>query len=164
MSATVAAALKKIAVAVLTDKKLRKTVLGILLGVIVIIVMPFAAIIGVLNGDVELDTDRFNQILSENMTAEEQAKMQRLKELSEKLETKMREAELTERQIQAAKTLCMTVLSDFWDQDGFADRLISCFAPEQSDAELAGQLNAVFGTEISAEEISAQFINEKNGG
>ena len=34
MSATVAAALKKIAVAVLTDKKLRRTVLGIVLGVI----------------------------------------------------------------------------------------------------------------------------------
>ena len=45
MSATVAAALKKIAVAILTDKKLRKTVLGIVLGIIVIIVMPFAAII-----------------------------------------------------------------------------------------------------------------------
>ena len=36
MSATVAAALKKIAVAVLTDKKLRRTVLGIILGVIII--------------------------------------------------------------------------------------------------------------------------------
>ena len=35
MSATVAAALKKIAVAVLTDKKLRRTVLGIVLGVII---------------------------------------------------------------------------------------------------------------------------------
>ena len=36
MSATVAAALKKIAVAILTDKKLRKTFLGIVLGIIVI--------------------------------------------------------------------------------------------------------------------------------
>lgn len=39
MSATVAAALKKIAVAILTDKKLRKTFLGIVLGIIVIIVI-----------------------------------------------------------------------------------------------------------------------------
>ena len=39
MSATVAAALKKIAVAILTDNKLRKTVLGIVLGIIIIIVM-----------------------------------------------------------------------------------------------------------------------------
>ena len=34
MSATVAAALKKIAVAILTDKKARKVVLGIILGII----------------------------------------------------------------------------------------------------------------------------------
>ena len=37
MSATVAAAFKNIAVAILTDKKLRKTVLGIVLGIIIII-------------------------------------------------------------------------------------------------------------------------------
>ena len=52
MSATVAAALKKIAVAILTDKKLRKTFLGIVLGIIVIIVMPFAAIIALFNGGI----------------------------------------------------------------------------------------------------------------
>ena len=34
MSATVAAALKKLAVAVLTDKKLRKVVFGIALGIL----------------------------------------------------------------------------------------------------------------------------------
>ena len=37
MSATVAAALKKIAVAVLTNKKLRRVVLGIILGIIIIV-------------------------------------------------------------------------------------------------------------------------------
>ena len=50
MSATVAAALKKIAVAVLTDKKLQRTVLGIVLGVIIIIIMPVAAVISLFNG------------------------------------------------------------------------------------------------------------------
>ena len=39
MSATVAAALKKIAVWLLTNKKVMKTVLGIVLGVILIIVL-----------------------------------------------------------------------------------------------------------------------------
>ena len=43
MSATVAAALKKIAVWLLTNKKVMKTVLGIVLGVILIIVMPIDA-------------------------------------------------------------------------------------------------------------------------
>ena len=43
MSATVAAALKKIAVYILTDKKALKVVGGIILGIIIIIIMPIVA-------------------------------------------------------------------------------------------------------------------------
>lgn len=160
MSVTVAAALKKIAVAVLTDKKLRKTVLGILLGVIVIIVMPFVAILGVLNGDVELDADRFNQIWSENMAEEKQKRFQQMDQIIEDLQIKMQKAELSEKQIKAAKTLCFTVLADMTDQEEFTRRLTDCFAPEQSDEELTENLNTAFGTQIRSEEISTMLGKE----
>lgn len=39
MSATIGAALKKIAVALLTDKKIMKTIGGIIIGIIIIVVM-----------------------------------------------------------------------------------------------------------------------------
>ena len=45
MSATVAAAIKKIAVAILTDRKLLKLFFGIVLGFILLIMFPFIAII-----------------------------------------------------------------------------------------------------------------------
>ena len=45
MSATVAAALKKIAVYILTDKKALKVVGGIILGIIIIIIMPIVALL-----------------------------------------------------------------------------------------------------------------------
>ena len=67
MSATVAAALKKIAVAILTDKKLRKAVLGIVLGIIIIVIMPVVAVIALFNGDINIDTDRLQQIVVEEM-------------------------------------------------------------------------------------------------
>lgn len=47
MSATVAAALKKIAVYILTDKKALKVVGGIILGIIIIIIMPIVALLGI---------------------------------------------------------------------------------------------------------------------
>lgn len=75
MSATVAAALKKIAVAILTDKKLRKNFLGIVLSIIVIIVMPFAAIIALFNGGINIDTNRLQTLVVQNMSAEEQARL-----------------------------------------------------------------------------------------
>ena len=42
MSATIGAALKKIAVSLLTDKKVIKTIGGIIIGIIIIVVMPIS--------------------------------------------------------------------------------------------------------------------------
>ena len=76
MSATVAAALKKIAFALLTDKKALKTVGGIVLGVLIIIIMPIVAVVSIFNGGIEIDTDRLQTMVVENLSAEEQAKLQ----------------------------------------------------------------------------------------
>ena len=83
MSATVAAALKKIAVAILTDKKLRKTFLGIVLGIIVIIVMPFAAIIALFNGGINIDTNRLQTLVVQNMSADMQTALVQMKKAAE---------------------------------------------------------------------------------
>ena len=61
MSATVAAALKKIAVYILTDKKALKVVGGIILGIIIIIIMPIVALLGIFTGSVDIDTDSMNR-------------------------------------------------------------------------------------------------------
>ena len=63
MSATVAAALKKIAVALLTDKKALKTIGGIVLGVLIIIIMPIVAVVSLFNGGIEIDTDRLQTMV-----------------------------------------------------------------------------------------------------
>ena len=76
MSATVGAALKKIAVALLTNPKVLKTVLGIVLGIIIIIIMPIVAIVSIFNGNIEIDTNRLQTMMVENLSAEEQTKLQ----------------------------------------------------------------------------------------
>ena len=63
MSATVAAALKKLAVAVLTDKNLRKVVFGIALEILIIILMPIAAVLAIFNGTLELDTAQLQEMI-----------------------------------------------------------------------------------------------------
>lgn len=92
MSATVAAALKKIVVAILTDKKARKVVLGIILGILIILVMPLAAIIAIFNGDINIDTNRLQTLVVQNLSAEEQAKLQRVEDLMYEIEDRMTEA------------------------------------------------------------------------
>ena len=103
MSATVVAALKKIAVAVLTDKKLRRTVLGIILGVIIIIIMPVAAVISLFNGDIKIDTDRLQTLVVENLSAEEKAKLQAVEDMMKAIEVAMTEKGFTAEKAKEAQ-------------------------------------------------------------
>ena len=89
MSATVAAALKKIAVSLLTNPKVLKTIGGIVLGIIIIIVMPIVAVVSIFNGDINIDTDRLQQMVVQNLSAEEQAKLQFVEDTMYAIEDKM---------------------------------------------------------------------------
>ena len=154
MSATVAAALKKIAVAILTDKKLRKTFLGIVLGIIVIIVMPFAAIIALFNGGINIDTNRLQTLVVQNMSAEEQARLQRVEDLMYEIEDKMTEAGFDKQRVKEAQVLYVLALSDFSEEEGFVDKLVGCFAEGQTDAQLISAVNSAFGTNLSVDEFT----------
>ena len=105
MSATVAAALKKIAVAILTDKKARKVVLGIILGILIILVMPLAAIIAIFNGDINIDANPLQTLVVQNMSAEEQARLQRVEDLMYEIEDKMTEAGFDKQRVKEAQVL-----------------------------------------------------------
>ena len=158
MSATVAAALKKIAVALLTDTKLRNTVLGIILGIIIIIVMPFAALIALFNGDIEFDTDRLQEIVLQNLSDDEKVKLQRVEDMTYEIEEKMTEAGFENQRVKEAQVLYVLALSDCSKEAGFADKLVGCFAEEQSDAELIAAVNAAFGTNLSANDFTNVMI------
>lgn len=154
MSATVAAALKKIAVAVLTDKKLRRTVLGIILGVIIIIIMPVAAVISLFNGDIEIDTDRLQTLVVENLSAEEKAKLQAVEYTMYAIENEMKAAGFTAEKAKEAQVLYVLALSDYAEQTDFVSKLLGCFAEEQTDKQLIIAVNTAFGTTLNAEDFT----------
>lgn len=154
MSATVAAALKKIAVAVLTDKKLRRTVLGIILGVIIIIIMPVAAVISLFNGDIEIDTDRLQTLVVENLSAEEKAKLQVVENTMYAIEDEMKAAGFTAEKAKEAQVLYVLALSDYAEQTDFVSKLVGCFAEEQTDEHLIIAVNTAFGTTLNAEDFT----------
>ena len=154
MSATVAAALKKIAVAILTDKKLRRTVLGIILGVLIIIIMPVAAVISVFSGDTKIDTDRLQQLVIEEMSDEEKAKLQTVEDTMKAIETAMTEKGLPSESTKEAQVMYVLALSDHADQADFVSKLAGCFAEDQTDEQLITAVNAAFGTELKTEDFT----------
>lgn len=154
MSATVAAALKKIAVAVLTNKKLRRVVLGIILGIIIIIMMPMVAILSIFSGDIDIDTDRLQDIVIEEMSDEEKAKLQTVEDMMKAIETAMTEKGFTAERTKEAQVLYTLALYDYAQADGFVDKLVSCFTEEQTDEQLIAAVNAASGTELKTEDYS----------
>ena len=147
MSATVAAALKKIAVYILTDKKALKVVGGIILGIIIIIIMPIVALLGIFTGSVDIDTDRLHEMIAEQQSV--------AIESWSNVETAMTNAGYDSLRIQEAQALFTFALYDHTSEPDFASKLVGCFAQEQTDEELISAVNAAFGTNI----VTADFTN-----
>ncbi|MBR5948689.1 MAG: hypothetical protein IKZ82_08625 [Clostridia bacterium] len=154
MGASIAAALKKIVVAMLTDKKARKVVLGIILGAIVILLLPIAAIMAIFDGSMSIDVSRLQTIVVDNLSAQEQAKLQRVEDLMNEIEAAMLEAGFDGQRAKEAQVLFVLALYDFSEDDGFVDKLVGCFEVRQTDEQLISAVNTAFGTDISAEDFT----------
>ena len=153
MSATIAAALKKIALAIVSEPKVLKTVIGIVLGVVIIICMPIAVILGISNGQVEIDPGRLEELISENLPSEVQSELQLLENNLLKIEEEMVSEGFTLRQAEEAKALYLLVLSDRGAQHDLFEKLISCFRDAQTDEELVSVVNETFGCNIRLEDF-----------
>lgn len=158
MSATVAAALKKIAVALLTNPKVIKTIGGVVLGIIIIIIMPIVAVVSIFNGDIEIDTDRLQTMVVENLSAEEQAKLQFVEDTMLSIESEMQAAGFGGR-VKEAQVLYVLALSDHASESGFVSKLVGCFTADQTDEQLIESVNSAFGTQLTAEDFGKVMGN-----
>lgn len=152
MSATVGAALKKIAVALFTNPKVLKTVLGIVLGIVIALITPILAVIAVFNGGIKLDTEKLQQMITENLSAADQAMLQQVEDTMYAIENEMMAAGFTGR-IKEAQVLYILALEDYAEEPDFVPKLVGCFTAEQTDEQLIAAVNAAFGTELTAEEF-----------
>lgn len=146
--------IKKLLLALLTDKKARKAAVGILLGIIVMIMMPIGAVTALLNSEIMIDSEVLKQEVQAQMSGEVHADTQRLEEILSRISVKMTEAGYSE-QTKAAQNLAVVFLSDRMGEGEFVEMLVSCFQPGQSNESFLSAINEVFGTEISLEDLSA---------
>ena len=151
--AAVGAALKKILVSLLTSKKGRKFLVYTVLVILLVIFMPILAVVAVLKSDFSFDHSSLSSVVVSNLTAEQQAQLQRMNDIGVDIGNAMKEAGFTAR-TKEAEVLFVLALSDHMDEDDFVSRLVGCFAEGQTDAQLVAAVNAEFGTEILVEDFS----------
>lgn len=121
---------------------------------VTLIIMPIVAVVSIFNGDINIDTDRLQTMVMENLSAEEQAKLQFVEDTMYAIEDEMTAAGFDDQRVTEAQVLYVLALSDYAAEDGFVPKLVGCFAQGQSDAQLISAVNAAFGTDLSAEDFS----------
>lgn len=146
MAAPIIPILKKIAVALVSDKKGRNWLIGILCGVLFLIMMPIIAVLGIFSGGIDLNLDSvYEQVY------DQQAQME---SVVQEIEDEMYLAGYSESQIQKAQTMYLLALHDESQEYGFILRLIGCFiAEEQTDEDIVQKVNTEFEKSITLEEF-----------
>ena len=138
--------LKKVASVVLSDKKGRKAVLMIVGIVLVIIILPIIALLGIFSGGIDLGLNDINALVQEQQQVGESTLTA--------IEEQMLEAGYSELRVEEAQAVYLLALFDKGDEDQFVERLVGCFEEEQTDAELIASVNAEFGTAITPSEFT----------
>ena len=162
MSAALGAALKKIAVALMSDPKTLKKVLAIVLTLLVAIIMPIAAVIAIFSTDFEIDVPEFQRLAIQNLTPEQQADLQFIEDTGNEIQAALT-ARGQEKRLKEALVLFLFALGDFAHEPGFVEKLAGCFVEGQTHAELIAAVNNAFGTDISLEDFEKimSFVNRQ---
>ena len=137
--------LKKIGTAVLSNKKGRKVVGGIILGSLVLLMTPAAVVLGIFSGSMDINTDGVQTIVKDRQETEE-------KRYAE-IEQLMQEAGYSEIKIREAQAIYSFALFNL-SGDDVAEKLAECFSAE-TDEKLVEKINGAFYTAFSVDEISA---------
>ena len=157
----VGAALKKIVVALVSNPQNWKTIVGIILALIIVVVTPVAVIVAILNGNIEIDQSRLAQIIQQNITAEQSSSLEMINTTMEKVEQELEKRNLLEYKTQA-EVLYLFSLTEHSNDENFVRNFVKCFKRGITDEQLVERVNEKFGTEIQYEEFEKMMNSIRN--
>ena len=163
MSAEVAVA--KAAVAVASDKRGRVAIATILCAIIMLFFLPLIVYMGVMSnlGEIEIDTVQAQQMIVQNMSAEEKAKLEHLESVMINISNEFQKRELDNLTVKKAQALyvCAFYNVDKSDSD-FISKYADCFEQSETDDDLRNAVFSAFGVQIGADEFNNLMSVIKN--
>ena len=143
----------KVAITVLTDKRLLKIVGGIILGIIIVIIAPIAILLGVMDTGQSIDWDspEMRQQIMNNMTDEQKIRLQHFADVMQKIEDEITAQGLMVEPIKA-QVIFLSTLINREETDTLYSDFISCFADDADDETVFANLAVKFGVSLTAEE------------
>jgi ABC-type Na+ efflux pump permease subunit len=147
---------KKAAAILLTDKRTWTVIGSVLAGLIVLCLLPamvLMAMFGSVNdvdiGEVMAGIDQ--QQIIENMTPEQQEKMQILEAAVAAIEAEIETQELEADPLKA-QIIFVCALTDHIDNENFYTDYISCFAGAEDDGQIFNNISAKFVVEFNTDD------------
>ncbi len=153
MAAPILPIIKKVAVAVLTDKRTWQIIAAIIVAVLLIAMLPVLVLGGMLAGLEGVDNDQIQEIVKEYEQQHEETLWD--------IESAMMSAGFEDR-AEEAKAVYLLVLYDYGEEEDFTARLVGCFAEEQTDEQLITAVNAEFGTTMDYVEFTVMMEDVRN--
>lgn len=158
MGITVGAALKKVAAAILMEPTVLKNILFAILIVLVALLLPMVMVVCLFSGRFQVDTAQLQRYVEANLSSADVQLLRNLENTMMEIEEAMTDAELSS-EVGAAQALYIMALYDDSSQPGFVSRLVSCFAADQTDAQLIASVNREFDTDILVQDFSNVMRN-----
>lgn len=153
MSATIGAALKKIAVALATDRRNWEKIGIVLLAVLLLFLLPVLSVEAVFQGDFDWDSPELVSAVMEDLDIGSLGFLEFSDSVLTQLQDALKDAGFGFDEFRKAQALYWLALSPFGEEPDFVEKLVGCFAPDQTNEELIANVNTAFGTDIDPEEI-----------
>lgn len=153
MGSSIAAVLKKIALVLGSQKKTAKTVLEIVLILLLVVLFPLMAILGIYTGEIDIDYDKLNDIVQHNM-ADESWNPEEAEEAMRQVKARLEAAGADEKYRQA-QVIYILGLTEVPLDESFAETFAHCLLSSDSDEEVIRKINEAFQTAIRVEDFQA---------
>lgn len=153
MSATIGAALKKIAVALATDRRNWEKIGIVLMAVLLLFLLPVLSVEAVFRGDFDWDSPELVSAVMEDLDIGSLGFLETSDSLLTQLQDALKDAGFGFDEFRKAQALYWLALSPYGEEPDFVEKLVGCFAPDQDAQELIRNVNTAFGTDIDPEEF-----------
>ena len=153
MSVTIGAALKKIAVALLADRKNWEKLAVALFAVLLLFLLPILSVEAIFQADMDWDSPELVSAVLEELDVGSLGFLESSNNILTQLQNALKEAGFGFDEFRKAQALYWLALSPFSEESDFIEKLVGCFAPDQTNEELVANVNAAFGTDIDPEEF-----------
>ena len=153
MSATIGAALKKIAVALLADRKNWEKLAVALFTVLLLFLLPILSVEAIFQADMDWDSPELVSAVLEELDVGSLGSLESSNSVLTQLQEALKAAGFGFDEFRKAQALYWLALSPFSEEPDFIEKLVGCFAPNQTTEELVANVNAAFGTDIDPEEF-----------